>query len=84
MARQPRQPAAPQPRKTVKVQAVLDAGLYTRLAAGAAMRQVSHSRFMADALEMALRDMGIVVVRRRSAGGEDSPVTVEESDTDAA
>jgi hypothetical protein len=39
---------------------------------------------MSDALEAALRDMGLVVVQRRSAGSGDSPVTGEVIDTDAA
>lgn len=84
VAKQPRQPANPPLRNTVKITASLDASLYTRLAAGAAMKQVSHSRFVADALDAALREMGLVIVRRRSAGSEDSPLHVEDSATDAA
>jgi len=54
--------------RSVKVQASLDADLYTRFAAGAAILGVSHSRFMQLAIEAQLREMGVVVVRRRSAG----------------
>jgi hypothetical protein len=84
VAKPTRQSGTAQLRKTVKVTASIDASLYTRLAAGAAMKQVSHSRFVADALEAALKEMGLIVVRRRSAGDGDSPVTVDGIGTDAA
>lgn len=84
MAKQPRQSTNPQLRSTVKITASIDASLYTRLAAGAAMKQVSHSAFVASAIDTALREMGVVVVRRRSAGSEDSPLQETESAIDAA
>ena len=85
MAKQARQSTTAGLRKTVKVTCVLDAALYTRLAAGAAMRQCTHSAYVAAALEAALREQGVIVVQRRSAGpGDSSPVTQEESTSDAA
>ena len=84
MAKQPRQTAPTPLRKVVKVTASLDASLYVRLAAGAAMKQVSHSAYMASALDAALRADGLVVVRRRAAGSEDSPLHVEDSGEAAA
>lgn len=84
MAKSTRQSKPTGPRKTVKVQAEIDASLYARLAAGAALRQVSHSTYVADALDAALRDQGVVVVQRRAAGSGDLPGTVEESASDAA
>lgn len=84
MAKQPRQPSAPQTRGTVKVTASLDADLYVRLAAGAAMRRVTHSRFVSLALEAALREQGVFVGRRRSADHGDSSSQETESAADAA
>jgi hypothetical protein len=84
VAKQTRQGKPNGPRKTVKVQAEIDASLYARLAAGAALRQVSHSTYVADALDAALRDQGVVVVQRRVAGSGDLPDTVGGSAESAA
>jgi hypothetical protein len=83
VAKQPRQPVGPDSSRSVKVQCVIDASQYVRLAAGAATLGVSHSRFVSDAIEARLQDMGIYVGRRRSAGPVNPSVPVEES-TDAA
>jgi hypothetical protein len=79
VAKQPRQPVGPESSRSVKVQAVIDASQYVRLAAGAATLGVSHSRFVSDAIEARLQDMGIYVGRRRSAGQLTPSVPVEES-----
>jgi hypothetical protein len=78
--------SATQPtRKSVKVTAGIDADLYVRMAAGAAMRQVSHSRFVADALEAALREQGVFVgTRRRNADCGDPSIQGTGSATEAA
>jgi hypothetical protein len=77
-------PPIPSSRKGVKLQASLDADLYVRTAAGAAMLGVSHSRFVTMALEAQLRDMGVFVGRRRSADRGDSSGQETESAPDAA
>lgn len=68
MAKDKPKPGIPTSRKSVRVQTTLDAELYVRFCAGAALSGHSHSRFMTLAIEAQLREMGIVVVRRRSAG----------------
>lgn len=81
MAAPSRRPATTPARKPVKVTASIDADLYVRMAAGAAMRQVSHSRYVAEALEAALREQGVFVgTRRRGADHGDPSTQVKESD----
>jgi hypothetical protein len=50
------------------VQTVIDVSLYARLAAAAALKGVTHSAYMASALEKALSEDGVYVGRRR--GGQ--------------
>ena len=69
MAKPSRQPSNTQPGRTVKVQAVLDVGLYARLAAGAALRGTTHSAFVVSAIEKALSEDGVYVGRRRGSQG---------------
>jgi hypothetical protein len=54
------------------------------MAAGAAMRQISHSRFVADAIELALKEQGVFVgTRRRGADPGDHSTQAKESAIEA-
>jgi len=76
----------PPDQKAAKVTVLLDAELYVRMVAGAAMRRQTHSRYVAIAIEEALRSQGVFVgTRRRGAGQADLSVAQDqESAEDAA
>lgn len=82
MAKPSRRPVTTSPGRSCKVQTVIDVSLYSRLAAAAALRGVTHSAYVQSAIERALTEDGVMVIRRR--GGLANPSGQEELSADEA